>query len=159
MHLRGIVAEDFVNYKKPSMFLITPKCNWKCCIEKGLDISICQNNSLVNTEIKWFDDNKICDLYMSNPITKAIVFGGLEPFEEPIELINFIEYFRRFSDDDIVIYTGYYEKEISCYINELKRYSNIIIKFGRYAPGHEPHYDEVLGVNLASMNQYAKKIS
>ena len=38
-------------------------------------------------------------------------------------------------------------------------YSNIIIKFGRFIPNREPHFDEVLGVNLASNNQYAKRIS
>ena len=62
--------------------------------------------------------------------------------------------------DDIVIYTGYTEAECkaSCYIYDLLRYKNIIIKFGRFVPNQEPHYDEVLGVMLASDNQYAKRL-
>ena len=38
-------------------------------------------------------------------------------------------------------------------------YKNIIIKYGRYIPNQTPHRDEVLGVNLASDNQYAERIS
>ena len=38
-------------------------------------------------------------------------------------------------------------------------FRNIIVKFGRFIPDQESHYDEVLGVNLASNNQYAKKLS
>jgi hypothetical protein len=37
-------------------------------------------------------------------------------------------------------------------------YKNIIIKYGRYIPNQTPHYDEVLGVYLASDNQYAVRI-
>ena len=36
---------------------------------------------------------------------------------------------------------------------------NIIIKYGRFIPDQQPHYDEILGVNLASSNQGAEKIS
>jgi len=41
----------------------------------------------------------------------------------------------------------------------LSQYKNVIIKFGRFIPNQEPHYDEILGVNLASNNQYARRIS
>jgi len=34
---------------------------------------------------------------------------------------------------------------------------NIIVKFGRYRPNQEKHYDKILGVFLASDNQYAKE--
>jgi hypothetical protein len=95
---------------------------------------------------------------MNNPITKAIVCGGLEPFDSWIELLDFIKEFRYYSDDDIVIYTGYKEEEIVDKVNVLKSYEPIIIKFGRYIPGQQSHYDEVLGINLASNNQYAKTI-
>jgi hypothetical protein len=37
-------------------------------------------------------------------------------------------------------------------------FDNIVIKFGRYRPGQQKHFDEVLGVELASDNQYAKRI-
>ena len=41
----------------------------------------------------------------------------------------------------------------------LSYFDNIIIKFGRYIPNKQSHYDNILGVNLASDNQYAVKIS
>ena len=41
----------------------------------------------------------------------------------------------------------------------LKKFKNIIVKFGRYRPNFQKHFDEVLGVELASTNQYAKRIS
>ena len=44
-------------------------------------------------------------------------------------------------------------------INILKQYPNIIIKFGRFKPNQKSHYDDVLGVNLISDNQYGEKIS
>ena len=63
--------------------------------------------------------------------------------------------------DVIVIYTGYTAEEINDkgYIEELKKYPNIIIKYGRFIPDQKAHFDEVLGVNLQSDNQYAKRIS
>ena len=57
-----------------------------------------------------------------------------------------------------MIYTGYYLDEIADKIRVLTEYKNIIIKFGRFVPNQKKHYDEVLGVYLASDNQYAKKI-
>ena len=101
---------------------------------------------------------------MIKPITKAIVLGGLEPFDSFGDLCGFVDYVRIFTEDDIVIYTGYTEEE---YNSEkwrvlrkwLKRFPNIIIKFGRFIPNQEKHYDEVLGVELASPNQYARRIS
>ena len=62
-------------------------------------------------------------------------------------------------DDDIVIYTGYYENEIKDKIDILKQYKNIVVKFGRYIPNDTEHYDSVLGINLANKEQYGKKIS
>ena len=41
----------------------------------------------------------------------------------------------------------------------LSQYKNLIMKFGRFIPNQKPHYDEILGVNLASNNQYARRIS
>jgi hypothetical protein len=92
------------------------------------------------------------------------VLGGLEPFKSFGDLCGFVDYIRNYTEDDIVIYTGYTEEE---YNSEdwqvlrkwLKRFPNIIIKFGRFIPNQEPHYDEVLGVKLASDNQYARRIS
>jgi hypothetical protein len=43
------------------------------------------------------------------------------------------------------------------YWNLLKGYGNIVVKFGRFIPNQEKHYDSVLGVELSSFNQYAKR--
>ena len=98
---------------------------------------------------------------MKNPITEAIVYGGLEPFEQFYEIGWFIRTLRNSycCNDDIVIYTGYMPEEIDRYLAVISEFENIIVKFGRFLPGHTPHYDDVLGVSLASDNQYAVKIS
>ena len=99
-------------------------------------------------------------MYINNPITKSIVVGGLEPMLQFDELISLIDCFRKNDcNDTFVIYTGYYPNEIEKQLMKLKSYCNIIIKFGRYIPNQQPHYDNVLGVNLASNNQYAEQIS
>ena len=157
MIVKNIVIEDFINYKKPSMFIITPTCNFKCCTEAGNDI--CQNMSLVkqpNIEISNID---IVNKYIDNPITKAIVFGGLEPFDSWNDMFEIIHMIRHLCEDDIVIYTGYNKEEIIDKVNLLKNFKNIIIKYGRFIPNQEKHYDEILGVELASTNQWAEKIS
>ena len=64
--------EDFVNYKVPSMFLITSICDWKCCKEANIDISICQNQSLVKQPTKTYSYESIYQAYVNNPITKAM---------------------------------------------------------------------------------------
>jgi pyruvate-formate lyase-activating enzyme len=151
--------EDIVNYKKTSMFIATCYCDFKCCKELGLDICICQNSPIAQSKIIDMSNERIVKRYMKNKLTHAIVFGGLEPFKQFDEMIELIKCFREQTKDDIVIFTGYYENEIEKEIEELKQYENIIIKFGRYIPGHIVHFDTVLGVNLASDNQYAVKIS
>lgn len=159
MKTKDIVVEDFLNYKKPSMFIITSICDWKCCRECHIPKSVCQNNQLVKNPTIDINDNKIIKLYLENDIVKAIVFGGLEPMLQFQELVSFIDKFRKVSGDDIVIYTGYYKTEIEKEIEILKKYKNIIIKFGRYIPNRKSRYDEVLGITLVSDNQYAEKIS
>ena len=149
--------EDFSNYKLPSMFIIFPTCNWKCDRECGK--RVCQNGTLAKTPIKDIDVDILIDKYIDNPISKAVVCGGLEPMDSWFDLQLFVEKFREKSNDDIVIYTGYYKKEISDKIDWLKNYDNIVVKFGRFIPGHKKRYDEVLGVELASDNQYAEVIS
>lgn len=158
MKIKSIVDEDFVNYKKPSMFLIFPYCLcFKC--EKESGIHCCQNSELARQTSYDVLINDILERYMQNSITSAIVCGGLEPFDSWNDLYELIQQLRAVSTDDIVIYTGYYKKEIQDYVNQLKRYPNIIIKFGRYIPNQPSRYDEVLGVTLASNNQYAEQIS
>ena len=160
MKLKNIVLEDFVNYKTPSMFLITSFCDFKCCHEGNFDESVCQNNPLVQQKTKDISLEYLYNSYINNPITEAVVIGGLEPFLQFKELYDLIKYFRdNGCEDDFVIYTGYYKEEIIPEIETLKEFHNIIIKFGRYKPNEKEHYDEILGVKLASNNQYAEKIS
>ena len=157
MKLKSLVYEDFVQYKKPSMFIGTCYCDWKCEKEYGSDCH-CQNSPAYNEKIVDCDDEQLVKEYLKNPITKAVVIGGFEPFLQYDELIRFIETFRKKCDDDIVIYTGYTEKEKCDTIERLREYKNIIIKVGRYIPNQTPHLDKVLGVKLASDNQYAIKL-
>lgn len=157
MIIKQLIDEDFVNYKKPSMFIGFPLCSWKCEVECGE--GVCQNGSLANSPDINISIEEICNRYMENDLTHALVFGGLEPFDTWDSLLLLISHMRKHTDDDIVIYTGYYSDEITNAINILKSYPNIIVKFGRYIPNQNPHFDDILGVDLASDNQYAKKIS
>ena len=160
MKIKGLIDEDFTNYKKPSMFIATCYCNWKCCVEQGLDKSICQNSEIAQQKNIEISADEIFSRYNSNLITNSVVIAGLEPFLQFDDIYELIKYFRDNNClDDIVIYTGYYDYEISNQINMLKQFPNIIIKYGRFIPNRNPHYDEILGVNLASDNQYAERIS
>ena len=86
MNLKGVKLEDFVNYKKPSMFLITCFCDWKCCWEIGVDSSICQNMPIAKEEIRDIPNEVLYNLYERSEISKSIVLGGLEPFLQFPEL-------------------------------------------------------------------------
>ena len=149
--------EDFTNYKKPSMYIAFPSCTFKC--ERECGQKICQNSSLVQSTTLEVGVKSIVNKYINNPITSAIVIGGLEPLDSKEDLFILISYFRVSTQDDIVIYTGYKEEEIKNQLQYLRAYRNIIIKFGRFIPNQQPHYDDVLGVMLASDNQYAERIS
>lgn len=159
MVIKGIIDEDTVNYKKTSMTIEFPFCSFKCDKECGKQI--CQNNKLISLPDIKIDAEKLIKRYLSNPISEAIVMQGLEPIDSWSDLICFIHLLRKKykCEDDIIIYTGYDKKEIKSKIKIMQKYSNIIIKFGRYIPNQNPHIDKVLGVNLASDNQYARKIS
>lgn len=158
MIIRDIVSEDFTNYKKPSMFICMGTCDWKCCTEQNLDIGICQNSDLAQIPERDFDNELIIGMYTSNPITEAVVIGGLEPFTYTYGLYKFISDFRKICNDPIIIYTGYYPEELYQELNQFLEFENIIIKFGRFIPNHKPHLDKVLGVKLSSDNQYAVKL-
>lgn len=153
MRLRGLVDEDFVNYKKPAMFLITSFCDFKCCREAGN--SICQNLGVMDQPLIEMDDDKLIERYRSNSITQAIVIGGLEPFDTFEEVYNLIHKLRWEYNDfsEVVIYTGYYPEEIVDKLSMLSKFDRIIVKFGRFIPDQESHYDEILGIRLASDNQ------
>lgn len=159
MLLKFLVDEDFINYKLPCMFIGFPTCSWKCekeCGKRG----ICQNTPLASQPVFNLTYADIVKRYMDNPITKSIVFGGLEPLDSLADMINLIDEFRKNTDDPIVIYTGYNLDEICRVTYYLgNNYKNIIFKVGRFIPDSESKFDEVLGVTLASSNQYGIEVS
>lgn len=158
MKIKGLVEYDISNYYKPSMFIIFPNCSFKCDKECGRPI--CQNSALAREPEIEIEANELARRYINNPLTKAIVCGGLEPFDNFDDLYDLIRVFRLFTGDDIIIYTGYTEEECGFAVGELALMAdNIIVKFGRFIPDQESYYDEVLGINLASPNQYARRIS
>ena len=154
MLIKGLVDEDFVNYKLPSMFIIMPNCSFKCDKECGKNI--CQNSALSKEPVVDINIKELLNRYDSNDISKAVVLGGLEPFDSPTDLLDFMLLFRERSNDPIVIYTGYTEEEIKEKFKWAFDIDNVTIKFGRFIPDQEKHFDSVLGVYLSSPNQYAK---
>lgn len=159
MRVKSIADETFQDYKKPAMLISAIGCTWKCLTELGLDTSICQNCELAKSKTIDMDDDLIVERYMNNPITSAIVFGGLEPILQLDEVKSLVEKFRKKTKDDIVIYTGYYLYEIYEDVIWFRKYKNIIFKFGRFIPNSKSYYDPVLGIELISYNQHALKIS
>lgn len=160
MKIKGVLDECFQDYKKTSMLISMAGCDWKCCKEADIPISVCQNSELAKQKDINISAQELIERYLKNPISKSIIFAGLEPMLQFDEILYFVDMlqgeYKCF--DDIVIYTGYYPEEVP-QINVMKDFKNIIIKFGRYMPNRPSRYDEVLGIELASDNQYAVKIS
>lgn len=158
MLTKGIIDEDFVNYKVPAMFINSCSCTFKCDKESG--IAVCQNSPLKNVPTYRINDDMLVMRFKSNPITKAIVIGGLEPFDTFMDLLYFVYCLNRYSiENDLVIYTGYNEDEIASDVYLLEELCheerNLIIKYGRYIPNKNNVFDENLGIYLASDNQYS----
>lgn len=144
MKIIGILDEDRNWYKKPNMYVVFPKCVLNCegCIK--------EKHKIVEVE-----PSVLVERYRA----ESLVCGGLEPFDSFDDLFELIVEFRKKTLDDVVIYTGYKNDEVAEQIEKLKSFPNIIVKFGRFIPNQEEHFDEVLGKNLPSLNQYAVKIS
>ncbi len=163
MRVRKLLTERFQDYKVPSMYLAACFCDWKCCPDKPY---ICQNNPIANLPVTDIPDDEILDTYLSDPITEAIVIAGLEPLLQIREVCNLIRRaVERGVKTTFVIYTGYTVCEVwrIGFFDELKTtgYGNgvdVVVKYGRYVPNQKPHFDETLGVELASDNQYAEVI-
>ena len=159
MKIKGLIDEDYVNFKLPCMYIAFPNCTFKCDKENGAQL--CQNCHLASAPEIEVSKEELIERYINNPFSKAIVLAGLEPFDNFMDVFSFVDCARRQYklNDPIVIYTGYTEEELKFRIAFLSRYKNIIVKFGRYIPNQKSHYDNVLGVNLASDNQYAKELN
>lgn len=80
MKIKAIVDENFQDYKETSMFIATATCTWKCGKE------LCQNSPLALSPVIEVRDCEIVQRYLVNPLTTAIVVGGLEPFDQVREL-------------------------------------------------------------------------
>ena len=156
MRLKGIIDYDCTNYKEPTLTLEFPFCSFKC--DKLNGCRICQNSSLVDEPDIEVSGEQIWKMYKDNPLTKGFCLQGLEPFDSFMDLMDFIAFIRihKRCDDPIIIYTGYNRDEDPIVQRALSKFDNIIVKWGRFIMGQEPHYDEVLGVKLASDNQYAE---
>ena len=158
MIIKGLIDEDTINYKKVCMTIEFPTCSFKCDKECGLPV--CQNGALANSPDISISIDEIVRRYINNPMSEAIVYQGLEPFDSWDDLIKLTTKLRQYTNDDIVIYTGYTEEESVFWAMSLKGlFKNIIIKYGRFIPNCKLHYDPVLGINLASDNQYGVRIS
>ncbi len=154
IHLKNLLDEDFSNYKKASLFLGFSKCSFKC--DKEFNATVCQNASLSRSPSIAVSIPSIYERFVHNSMTQAIVCGGLEPFDTFEELYGLIKYFRDKGDkSEFVIYTGYYPDEIMDKLGKVVSLGNIIVKYGRFRPNEEGHVDKVLGVKLASSNQFA----
>lgn len=160
MIVKEIRDEDFTSYKKASMVIGFPSCTFKCEKECGCK-GMCQNNALVTAPDIEISVDALVKRYIDNPITHAVICAGLEPFDSFEDLFRVIVHLRaKGCNDDVVIYTGYYKNEIpEEYLERLSLVSNIIIKWGRFIPNQQSHFDKVLGIGLASDNQYAERIS
>lgn len=159
MIVKEIRDEDFTSYKKPSMVIGFPSCTFKC--ERECGQKMCQNSSLVQAPNIEVHVNDLVQRYLDNPITRAVICAGLEPMDSFEDLFRFIFCLRvKGCNDEVVIYTGYYKNEIpEEYLKRLSIVPNIIIKWGRFIPNQQPHFDKILGISLASDNQYAEVIS
>lgn len=160
IELKGIIFEDFVNYKKPCMTLMFPKCSFKCDKENGVEM--CQNKGVAAAPSQTVHIKDLMQKYKDNPITEAIVLQGLEPLDSLIDVYTVAATLKYLEiNDDFIIYTGYNKTEIpSRVIQDLAELTpgHLIVKWGRYIPYQTPHYDPVLGINLVSDNQYGELI-
>lgn len=153
MRVKNIIWEDTVNYRVPCLFIGTSVCSFKC------GPNLCQNSALARAPTMTIENDELIRRYQENPLTEAIVFGGLEPLDQLPEIAGFCAALNQHEvTDDLVIYTGYEEKEVATEIDSLRdlnRMRNLVVKYGRFLPDRPGRRDDILGVTLVSDNQYA----
>ena len=94
MRIKTVVNERFQDYKKPSLFVATAMCDWKCCSEAGRRQAMCQNSPIAQLPTVDISEEEIFLRYTSDPITQAVVIGGLEPLLQQDEVLELVKYFR-----------------------------------------------------------------
>ena len=145
-------VEVFQDYKRSAVMFSAISCDWKCCKEAGRDV--CQNMKLTKGEIVVLSFDRALKM-VKDSITDAVLFAGLEPLLQADELVQFIEYLRQKGiSKPIVIYTGYYPEEINQETLLRLAKCQVVMKFGRYIPDRPSRFDEILGITLASDNQF-----
>lgn len=165
VHLVDVKTDNITDYKETSMLLVFPYCSGKCGPK-------CHNYRMIGTtKINEYNILDIINLYLKLETHNSVVCAGLEPFDSMLDLTNLVKCFSSCNKNcDIVIYTGYNEDEIEDNVKSLvetfdanvnKDYKkSLIVKFGRFIfddSGKEvKNYSDILGINLASPNQYAK---
>lgn len=147
-------VEVFQDYKKSALLFSTCYCDWKCCHEAGVDIDICQNQKIAQQREVILPFESVLRK-VNQSFTDAVIFGGLEPLLQPDEVLQCINYLRCHEvTKDILVYTGYYMEEIDEETLMYLTVCDVILKCGRYIPDRKPKFDAVLGITLASDNQY-----
>lgn len=147
-------VEVFQDYKKSAILFSTCYCNWKCCHEAGIPESVCQNQKVAQQREVYLPFESVLKK-VNQSFTDAVIFGGLEPMLQADEVVQCIQYLRQHGvKKDIVVYTGYYVEEIDEETLAYLAMNDVILKCGRYIPDRKPKFDAVLGITLASDNQY-----
>ena len=75
MIIKGIIDEDFTNYKKPAMTILFPRCTFKC----GKDL--CHNREIADLPDMDISIESIIWRWVKNNIADTIICSGLEPFD------------------------------------------------------------------------------
>lgn len=152
------VVEVFQDYKKSALLLCCVSCDWKCCREAGISNEVCQNHRIASQREVTIPFDSVLNK-VSRSFTDAIIFGGLEPLLQIEEVCGLIEYLREHNvKKDILIYTGYYLEEIDKSVIERLKKHHVIFKCGRYIPNRPQKFDKILGITLASDNQYGVQL-
>lgn len=158
VRLGGTPKLVFNDYKKTGLYIpIGVNCTGKCWREQGLTSDICQNWDM-NNVYETYTIKDILEIYDKNPFLEAFIMTGMEAFDNFEEMLNLIKVIRSYKNEEIVIFTGYNPNELKDEINILKKFKDIIIKFGRYERDLKPKKDEVGGVTLVTSNQFFKRI-
>ena len=130
MKIKGLTDTNFTDYKLPSLYIATPYCSFKCDKECGR--AVCQNSALAHDTIYSVPNAAIAKIYNDNPVTQAVVFGGLEPLDSTdlLEAITDLQTMCKIMR--IVIYTGYTEEEVQSKFPTLLSTTNLVMKYGRF---------------------------